>query len=76
MVPDDKRERFMNIIDILVDKIDSRRWHDLGYSHYSDPIYKFENFDVLTKIQQDWFVARMEAIGAKEVTDIYDNSEN
>lgn len=73
-IPDDKRKEAIEIIDALMDAIGPRRAHDLGYDYYSDPIMKFQNFDILSEKNQQYMNFKMKYIGAKDVTEIY--SEN
>lgn len=71
MIPDDKRELAINIINRLVDAISPRTYSDLGYDYYSDPIMKFENFDVLSQQNQKFVEQQMFLISAKNVTEMY-----
>lgn len=71
LIPSDKREEAMDIINNLFDAIGPGRAADLGYDYYSDPIMKFQNVDVLSEQNQKYLKFKMAQIGAKDVTEIY-----
>lgn len=72
-IPDDKRDAYFKFKDKLDSSVGPKIMSDSNWDAYSDPIIKIGDISVFSKQNQDAIVSFMKTIGAKDVTEMYND---